>query len=172
MAWNNVEGMMRLLLYKAAGGAGNRVDVLIANLGTVAIGQSLIAISATWEEPLRSHIKHSGDLFNAARLYRNHYVHDAIMLSGSGDDDKLIALTQHSKIVGGALKLHQGQIAQEQLDVFNKSIAALRNYASDIIIFLYRMPGDEKVAAVKKPSLPHKLELRRLNVIEAQRGSS
>ena len=171
MEWNNVEALLRLLLYKAAGGSGDRIDVLIANLGTVAIGQSMLAISATWDEPLRGHLRHCADLFDAARLYRNHYVHDAMMLGSTGDDNRLIALTQHNKIVGGSLKLHQGTIDQSQIDAFNAQLSTLRNYGSDLIGYMWGIPGHQSLAGVEKPPLPDKLELRRLNSIEARRAA-
>ena len=172
MEWNNVEALLRLLLYKAAGGSGDRIDVLIANLGTVAIGQSLQAISATWDEPLRGHLRHCAALFEAARLFRNHYVHDTLMLGTTGDDNQTIALTQHSKIANGSLKLRQGTIDQGQLEAFNAQISTLRNYGSDLIGYMWAIPGRESLDGLEKPPLPDKLVLKRLNAIESRRAAS
>jgi transposase len=61
--WNMAETSMRLLLYAAAGGGGHRLDVLIANLNSLALADSLEAVARDHHEPIAGHLSHCAKLF-------------------------------------------------------------------------------------------------------------
>jgi len=123
--WNDLEALLQLFLYKTTDARGYRVDVLIANLGNVALTDSIKAIADDYEESLRSHFKHCATYFDVLRTYRNHYVHGPIAFASQGTPPKLIGFTQSQSSKGGVLRLHQGQITIEQLEEFIVWIASL-----------------------------------------------
>lgn len=167
--WNDLEALLQLFLYKTTDARGYRVDVLIANLGNVALTDSIKAIADDYEESLRSHFKHCATYFDVLRTYRNHYVHGPIAFASQGTPPKLIGFTQSQSSKGGVLRLHQGQITIEQLEEFIVWIASLRSYLSDLLTKLYTLPNTFLVSELSMPIIPKKLDVPKINLIKRDR---
>lgn len=170
--WNHVEASMRLLVhYAARDGAtraiGHKLDVLISNLGNVALADGLTAMADEFNEPMKGHMTHCAKLFDSERIYRNHYVHTPITFHTRGD--QTAAFAQQISAKGGALRLYQGQVECDELIAFHDRLAALNTYICALISELIDLPNRMLFASLERPPLPDKLELKRLRLIEHKR---
>jgi len=161
--WNHIEFAMRTLVQRATriGEGEQRVMVLVANMGNVALAEALTAISDDHRDEIKLHLRHCAALFDAERVYRNYYVHNPISFETRGDDTK--GRARHVTAKGGALKQHMGHITAAQLDAFHDRLTALQNYISALLANSF---GGKPLASLEMPPLPDKLELRRLHLIE------
>lgn len=174
MFWNHIEASFRTLLQYAARGdgppnIGDRIDVLIANLGNVSMAEAMEAISEDFDPPTSGHLKHCAELFDALRLYRNYYVHAAISFATTVDEQQTVAIMQQVTAKGGSLKLHQGSVKRSELETFENRLSEFHTYVTAILIALIGVPDVQPFSSLGKPPLPDKLELRRLRLIEHRR---
>lgn len=80
-----------------------------------------------------------------------------------------VALTQHTTVKSGALRLHQGRLTEAQLSDFLSRLQALNQYGSGIIACLYRIHDPTSLSSLEILPLPNRPELRRLKLIEHKR---
>ena len=165
--WNNTEASVRLLLFGAIDPPrpGHRIDVITAHLQNVAVSESLTAVADDHDEPLRAHLKHCAKLFDAYRIYRNHFAHDPIDFAKK-EDGTFIAFAQTTTSKGGSLRLSQGDVTLSDLLSFRSQLDVFRRYMSGVISHLWGIPGHEPLASLEMPPLPDKLKKHYLNLIE------
>jgi hypothetical protein len=163
--WNHVESTMRGLVERSVriGEGQQRVSVLIAHLGNVALVEALNAISDDHHDEIRPHLRHCATLFDSERVYRNYYVHNPITFETRGAETKGYA--HHITAKGGALKAHNGRITTEQLEAFHDRLSALQSYINALVNHSCGML-QTPLSSLEMPPLPDKLELHRLRLIE------
>lgn len=160
--WNAVENSMRMLLQRAVQHS-KRVTALVANLGPVQLHEALAAVADDHDDEVREHMLHCARLFDALRIYRNHYVHDPTSFDGLSAD----AHASNIKIKNGMLSVQRSSVTKGQLDEFRIRLENQLEYQALIIARLasWRAPS---LVEIQRPSMPNRLELKRLRIIERQ----
>ena len=166
--WNEIEASMRILLYKASGGTGDKLEVLIVHLGNVPLKHALNAVADAYDPTVSAHLKYCANLFEACWSYRNHFAHDLISLAST--DGETVCISQDIKAKNGALHLHQGTVRQLDLDTFIDHEIALKKYVSDLILGLYDIPTSQSFDTVERPRLPDKLVLSSLHLMKMRQA--
>lgn len=168
--WNRLEANAQLMLY-GLGGGGERIEALMAHMGTVALTDALRTLGAEFSpELIKPHIAHFLKLFDLIREYRNHYVHGVRILEIL--DDKPVGLSQ-SVSAKARLVFHQTTITEDNLKAMIGHINAASVYGADItaVIWMGGKPDRDFVKArgasfLQMPPLPERLQKPRLFLLD------
>lgn len=166
VAWNHAKSSMRRLVQRSVriGDSGERIMILVANLGNVSLSEALSAIADDHRDEIKAHLKHCAVLFDAERIYRNYYVHSPVTFATTEDESFSKGVAHQISAKGGALRSHTGFVTADDLVAFKDRIASLQNYLSALLS--NSMTLQPPLSSLQMPPLPAKLELPRRNLIE------
>ena len=138
LAWNKLEKLAHLIVYKLAGGI-ERIEALTASLQASSLSLAMNSLSTAFDEPARSHVKNFADRFDRLREWRNHYVHGPIAV-GFNDEGIPGAIVQTVKVKKGGLAGRNDFITAVDLHNMMNQILDLQRYGSAITVHLWDVP--------------------------------
>jgi hypothetical protein len=166
MFWNHVENSMRVLVRRATimGPMEHRAMVVVANLGNVALSDTLCALADDHADDRAEHLRHCAKLFDAERQYRNYYVHGPFTFRSTETETDGVASSLTTR--GGKLRAHSRAFSVGELHQFHDRLGVLQGYVGELLQDSINLRGGASLSDLVKPALPPKLEVERV-VVEA-----
>jgi hypothetical protein len=165
MFWNHVENSMRTLVRRATilGPMEHRAMVVVANLGNVALSDTLCALADDHAVDRANHLRHCAKLFDAERDYRNYYVHGPYTFRSTDDATDGVAASVTTR--GGKLRAHSRAFSIEELLKFHDRLELLQKYIGELLQDSIDLRGGMALSDLPKPKLPPKLRIERVMVV-------
>jgi hypothetical protein len=158
--WNHLEANTQVLLTAIVGG-GDRISILTANLGNVALKEAITTFANEFaSDEFKPHVLHYAEFFDRLREYRNWFTH-SILAIGRTESGEAMGLSQTIS-AKRRLTLHQKPTGLAELSEFLDWLDTAHRFASELLCVVYEMPGTKPLDSVTKPDLPDRLQRPRL----------